>query len=235
MEKIIFITQRDPFFVDSFFREFLKYGYDIAIFDLPNFNRGKVWALKRALRLYGIVGVIKLIYLRAIYALKDSLSKEKIVSKKLDRLPHISELDEVLDSDSILVSVSAPAKIPVDWLNYFKYSLNIHCGLLPQYSGMMPIFWQAYDSADDVTITLHHMAEEIDTGNIIDTRTLKFSDSLYKTSVYAKQNSAELLHSVLQQGIQAKRENTAALEKLPLRGFPTAADVRELKKRFRLI
>ena len=61
---IIFITQRDPFFVDSFFETFDKFGNKYTIINLPNFNKGLTWAIRRTFKLYGLNGFLYLLYIK---------------------------------------------------------------------------------------------------------------------------------------------------------------------------
>jgi len=57
-EMIFFITQRDSFFIDSFFETFDKFGKKYTIINLPNFNKGFTRAVKRTYNLYGFNGFI---------------------------------------------------------------------------------------------------------------------------------------------------------------------------------
>ena len=70
-----------------------------------------------------------------------------------------------------LIVVAAYGRIlPREILDYPKFGcINVHSSLLPQYRGAAPINW-AILNGDDVTgVTIMHMAEELDAGDIIDT------------------------------------------------------------------
>ena len=40
MKNIIIITQRDPFFISAFLKQFDKYNLPFSIINMPNFNKG---------------------------------------------------------------------------------------------------------------------------------------------------------------------------------------------------
>ena len=71
-----------------------------------------------------------------------------------------------LNNEDIVISLSAPSKIPIDWFLQAKAKINIHCGKLPKYAGVMPIFWQIKDGLEEVSITFQDLAENIDMGEI---------------------------------------------------------------------
>ena len=66
---IFIITQRDPFFIDSFLEEFDKFDIPYTVLDLPSFNKGFGAGLKKALLLYGFIGffVYQIIRVFAVY------------------------------------------------------------------------------------------------------------------------------------------------------------------------
>jgi methionyl-tRNA formyltransferase len=46
-------------------------------------------------------------------------------------------------------------------------SVNIHCGLLPQYRTCHPIQWTIINDESETGVTMHYMSKEFDTGDII--------------------------------------------------------------------
>jgi folate-dependent phosphoribosylglycinamide formyltransferase PurN len=61
-----------------------------------------------------------------------------------------------------------------------KNCYNLHCGLLPSYRGLLPIFW-AFMEGQKMGITLHKIDHEIDKGKVIANRCYKLNKSYYKT------------------------------------------------------
>jgi methionyl-tRNA formyltransferase len=49
-----------------------------------------------------------------------------------------------------------------------KGTINIHCGITPEYRSADPVFWALYNNEPDkVGVTIHYVDEGIDTGDII--------------------------------------------------------------------
>lgn len=46
-------------------------------------------------------------------------------------------------------------------------ALNVHPGLLPQYRGIWPNFWKLHNREKYAGVTIHHMNEQIDRGEVI--------------------------------------------------------------------
>jgi len=235
---IIFITQRDPFFVDSFFETFDKFGNKYTIINLPNFNKGLTWAMRRTFKLYGLNGFLYLLYI------KLSKIMQPIQFVNMTKQYNFKSIDMArsmlinLNQEDIVISLSAPSKIPVEWLDQVKAKVNIHCGKLPKYAGMMPIFWQINDGLDEISITIHGLAKEIDTGKVFLETKIKLSHSLFETSRLAKRESAHLLKKFLLD-VESNIENTIERKFLSddviLRKFPNKKEVKEFKKIHRLV
>ena len=230
---IFIITQRDPFFIDSFLEEFDKFDIPYTVLDLPSFNKGFGAGLKKALLLYGFIGFLKLLgyYLR--HRVFFNLNNMVRYEKHQDVESIVPLLKSAKDGDVIL-SLSAPCRIPSEVISKKTKKLNIHCGKLPRYAGMMPIFWQIFDGSRSVTITIHDLAEEIDMGDILKEHEMELEASLFETSVMAKKLSAKLFHDVLNDqsndGIPSRDAGTIILSK-----FPTKQDVSIFKNKMRLV
>jgi methionyl-tRNA formyltransferase len=67
---------------------------------------------------------------------------------------------------------------------------NIHFGKLPEYRGPSPVFWSLKNGEPELTITIHHMAEDFDTGDIAWTFNIKTEE--YHTYNYVYQILSEL-------------------------------------------
>lgn len=51
-------------------------------------------------------------------------------------------------------------------------SINLHTGKAPQYRGSAPAFWELYNGESSVGITIHRVAEQVDSGSILLQRNL---------------------------------------------------------------
>ena len=143
-----------------------------------------------------------------------------------------------LNNEDIVISLSAPSKIPVDWFAQVKAKINIHCGKLPKYAGVMPIFWQINDGLDEISITFQDLAENIDTGKVFFEKKIKPSYSLFETTRLVKRQSAHLLNEFLPNvGSNIKNVSNGQLssDNLVLRKFPTNKEIKDFKKIHRLV
>ncbi len=51
-------------------------------------------------------------------------------------------------------------------------SINLHQGLAPNYRGGPPVFWELFNGEGEVGLTVHFVAQKVDTGDIILQRTV---------------------------------------------------------------
>lgn len=230
---IYIITQRDPFFIDTFLQRFDKFGISYKVIDLPSFNKGFYSGIKRAFDLYGIMGFLKLILYfiqkRPLFKLQNIVDSSSYanIEEAIASLSYINEND-------IILSLSAPCKIPVERFPEKTRKFNIHCGKLPEYAGMMPIFWQILDGKEKITITIHDLAAEIDAGGIIQESEMVISNSLFITSIKAKEKSAELFYNLIDRDCDHIMQ-LPSTKSIRLTKFPKKNDIKRLKKRMKLI
>ncbi len=188
--NLLFITQDDPFYVKTFFDEFLKsYGEmdEVAGVVICNtfgaksrrklFRRiygfyGPVGFARMALRLVKVrvLGqVSRLLALNRFYTLRQLFNHYSIKVEKAGDVNSPLFLRRWKDREiDVIVSVACPKILKSDLLRLPSWGcLNIHSAKLPQYRGMMPVFWQMYHGEKNVGITVHQMNETIDDGGII--------------------------------------------------------------------
>lgn len=61
-----------------------------------------------------------------------------------------------------------PKRLPASFLQRARRAaVNIHPSHLPHYRGPAPLFWQLRDGVAPLGVTLHHLASELDTGDIV--------------------------------------------------------------------
>ena len=190
--KLIIVTQRDPIFVDRFLRD-IDYSLfnDVTIYDSPNFGSGKLTGLKKFITLFGLRYTIKEI----LALLLNGKITVPVVKKNWDDVCTL--LNHADLSNTVLLSVSAPHKIPEKVLERIRLGLNVHCGKLPYYAGMMPVFWQYAEKRKGICITLHHLEKEIDQGEIIQELFVPVSGDLLQDMKKVKSVSAILFNSFI--------------------------------------
>jgi folate-dependent phosphoribosylglycinamide formyltransferase PurN len=86
--------------------------------------------------------------------------------KNINNNEFISKLKN-LDLD-LIVSFSAPSIFKSELLSVPKKGcINLHCSLLPKYSGILPSFWTLFNDETESGATVHYMDDEIDNGDIL--------------------------------------------------------------------
>lgn len=187
--RIHLITQEDPFYLPTFFREFFAglprehlevTGVDITP-PLNRANRGKL-----ARRLYGFYGPTDFLRLGARYAVatvRDAVLPLRAWDGTVRRIASAHGVRSRIIRDvnapeyvehlrglrlDLLVSVAASQIFRRELLTVPRLAaINIHTGRLPAYRGMLPVFWQMLDGRDSVGITIHTMTAEVDIGELL--------------------------------------------------------------------
>ena len=88
-----------------------------------------------------------------------------------------------------IVSYSAPSVFKDSLLKIPKYNcLNLHCSLLPNYSGIMPSFWVLYFKESNTGSSVHLMDSKIDNGKLVLQRKINIEGikSIYKLNLLTK-------------------------------------------------
>ena len=234
---IFIITQRDPFFIDSFLREFDKNGVEYKVCNLPNFNKWFTSGLKKALLLYRFGGLLKLIFKYIWIKVYKNKLKNMVTSITCENIEDAGGFVSQIRSGDVLLSLSAPCRIPVENLPKGVTTINIHCGKLPQYAGMMPIFWQIFDGHNQITITFQELGQYIDTGGVIFEQLIDVTGSLFDTSVRAKEESAKIFMELIHTDVKTKPKyiTPKSNAELKLSKFPESHHVLQFKKKMKLI
>jgi methionyl-tRNA formyltransferase len=84
--------------------------------------------------------------------INDAASIERLAAQRADALLSI-QYDQIL-RDSLFQGVGCPC-------------LNLHFALLPRHRGVAPIAWAVLAGDAEAGVTLHHMVEDIDAGDVI--------------------------------------------------------------------
>lgn len=221
-------TQRDPFFTDEFLREFDKFNIEYTVYSLPNFKKGNVAGIKKAIQLYGSMGFLKLTFLyltKYKWMILKNITREHIIENK-----QVAEIFKSVKDDDVVLSLSAPIRLPVETLSEKVMKINFHCGKLPRYAGMMPIFWQIYNNEPVITITCHHLSKEIDAGAIIIETEMPVVGSLFTISQAAKQKSAEIFQKILSNNQRHLKISTPKNDTINLYKFPSKEQIKKFKK-----
>ena len=244
--RVLFITEDDPLYVIHFFDVFLA-EYPAGEIEIVGvtvsraFHESQIATARRVLRFYGPVGFTRLA--RRVAAAK--LRRRSIERSVLDAgLPLVATesvnapeyLDRVrsLEPD-VIVSVAAPEIFRSELLGVPRLGcVNLHSGRLPRYRGMMPTFWQMVNGEPSVTITVHEMAEELDAGAVLGTRTAPIEPgaTLAEMMIAGKREGARLMIEVLRELAAGTAERRPLdMDDASYFSFPERGDALELRRR----
>ena len=109
---------------------------------------------------------------------------------------------------------------------------NKHCGLLPAYKGVYPVFWKKLHGQKEMGLTLHRIDEQFDTGPILSETSLEDKEySFFKAYHLLYDLSAELLTDLC---LNDKRHILRDKASVPAYySYPTREDRRRFLKRHR--
>jgi len=149
--------------------------------------------------------------------------------------PHYVDMVKNQLAPDVIVSVAAPEIFKKGILGAARLGcINIHCGRLPIYRGMMPNFWQLLHGEQSATLTVHEMVPKLDAGGVIQTREfpLKEQDCLDRVIVGTKQESARLMIEVLEKYLNGSVETTPLdMTNKQYFRFPQPKDVKNFRKK----
>jgi len=136
-------------------------------------------------------------------------------------------------SPDTLVSVAATQKFESELLAVpEEYALNVHSSLLPEYRGVSPSFWTLLNGEEETGITVHEMADEIDTGGIVRQRPVPIGDddTLHSLNTRVAERGSEVLLQALE---EIRRGDESPEPISPNHGsyysMPTREEVREFR------
>ena len=246
--KVLFITQDDPIYVAEFWEEFITL--------LNNHNKGEIEItglitlqtlgkatpgdlFKRVYGMYGFFGTAKLLSKLALSKFRNRnidnyANTLNVTHIRSNSLKSGNIMDMARGSD-IIFSVAASLKFHEELLNAPKKGcFNIHSGPLPQYQGMMPVFWQMRDGKTNIGITIHQMDMAIDTGKIIRQEFTDINDckTLDRAIRKTKRAGARLVVDFLNDLPKSTKSDARVLDpQSSYFSFPKRKDVRAFESR----
>ena len=244
--RVLCVTEDDPLYVirlfEVFFREYPRETIEVCGITIDRPFHEPPWkTLSRMLRFYGPAGVLRLsaryvqakLRGRSIGRLASEHSIPMIPARSVNAPEYIEAVRRI--SPDVIVSVAAPEIFRKEILRTPRLGcINIHSGRLPVYRGMMPTFWQMMRGENEITVTVHEMAEVLDGGKVLGTIAVPVTprDSLDRVITATKQEGARLLIDVLGQ----IRRGEAVGVPVDMNGasyfsFPQRQHVREFRQR----
>ena len=181
---------------------------------VPKTQKAKMNIRGKMLKKYGFLKTInKLLYNKYksyFFNNKDNATGEKVLFaneeiKYIHNIPTI-EVESINDDkckefilghkpDIIAVCGTTVIKPGIFTLSK-KGTINIHCGIIPEYRSADPIFWALYNNEPNkVGVTIHFVDAGIDTGDIIYQEAVKVTKDDNPATLYCKciQTGADLM------------------------------------------
>jgi methionyl-tRNA formyltransferase len=125
--------------------------------------------------------------------------KVPVFSLKSINSPEAAEIIKKFEPDITLVlffnQILKPEVIALS-----KTCINLHPSYIPEYRGMSPILWMLAEGAEQGGVTVHHINEKIDSGNIVARARfdIKPHDSFFKVYRQAAIEGARLLEELFE-------------------------------------
>jgi len=202
MINVAILTQQDNFFIPKNIEKIINYNCkDINLVEVciikskGALNSKKLYFFKgfgfMQSAKYGFLLILQFFYdfidkiflfkfFNGVKSIKSVCSKNNIVYKELDN-PNSEEYVEHLKSNSInlIISFSAPIVFKQELLKTPKNGcINLHCSLLPYYSGLMPSFWTLYNNEKVTGVSIHYMDSKIDNGELINQKKVEIPKNI---------------------------------------------------------
>ena len=244
--RVLFITEDDPLYVIHFFDVFLdEYPRDrldiVGITICRAFAESRAATARRVLRFYGPIDFARLagrvaaarVRRRSIASLARERSVPLLETNSVNDPGYVARV-RALDPD-VIVSVAAPEIFRAELLTSARLGcVNLHSGRLPKYRGMMPTFWQLLNAEPYLTITVHEMAPELDSGAILasERELVGAGDSLAELMVAGKRTGARLMiHALRELAAGTQTRQPLDMADASYFSFPGRDEARALRRR----
>ena len=219
--KIAVITQNDIFAIPRNFK-LLCDAEELNVTELIVINAAGSLENKRILFLRGFgfyqatkIAAVTLFYkLRSLFVslmrspknahwldLKGLCTRHDIPFRKENDVNGRKLLERLKSSElDVIVSFSAPTIFKSELLNLPRYGcINLHCSLLPSYSGVLPSFWVLLNDEKKAGLSVHIMDSKIDNGAVLGQEEVDISsmDNMFDVIQATKIRGGHLMLSIL--------------------------------------
>lgn len=219
MINVVVITQKDNFFIPKNIEKIIKNNsidtnlVGVSVIESKGaLNSKKIYFLKG----FGIIQSFKYTFFLILQVLKDLVdniffykffngtksiksicSKNNVEYLKIIN-PNSKQYIEYLKSNNIdlVISFSAPIIFKENLLKTPKYGcINLHCSMLPKYSGLMPSFWTLYKNEEYTGVSIHYMDSKIDNGKLLSQKVIEIPKhiSIFNLISLTKNEGGELM------------------------------------------
>lgn len=212
---------------------------DISIFTKRFWYYIKYGISKSGIFYASLIGFMAYIHLFAIFIARIFSFKKNRKWLKIDELVEkyqipIHDTQNINSEESknilklwnpdIVVSLYFDQILKQDVINIAKQAtLNVHPAILPKYRGLMSDFWSLLNEESTTGVTIHHIVEKLDAGNIIaqEQFPIKKHDSKFSLMIKSAQRGSKLLINILRKLKTGIKLQTTSLEiKSKLYSYP---------------
>ena len=132
-------------------------------------KKRKVSLLSR-MREYGLLYSLHALVCRIFYAVSNDFDEREIASAEFvvwDDSVSAEDIAKTIAGVDLVVCCLFNRVLDGAFIDSFKYCVNFHPSLLPNYRGPEPIYWGLLNNEAEFGLSLHHITERIDDGDII--------------------------------------------------------------------
>lgn len=246
--RLYFILSEENLFHPNYFKGVLdaitKNKYKIVGVTVlkENYKKGILYFLWQQLNLWGALGFFYIAthsLLRTLFTrlnLERDLTIENISKNNHIPLTYVKRVNSEEHLDylrrlKIDIIISSGGQIfKKDLLKLPRIAcVNRHSGLLPKYGGAMPVFWAMLNNEKKFGITIHHMVEDVDKGDVIYQKEILFDKdySLFKNYLIAFKESVGTTINALNLISEKTKIPKTYSEEESYFSFPTISKMRE--------
>jgi len=210
--KIIVFTMDDPWFTFQVFETLLS---EKITFHRFYFLANPKLSISRVIKLFLVYGKAQFLKFSLMYLYWNIFRNGKVkMMLNKNNIP----FEEYYDSDlnnlcekinqeecDLIVSINCNRLLPDNILSSAKIgAINLHQGSLPEYKGLMPIFYSLLAGEKTVGSSIHLMNNKFDSGEIISIKYLAVNQKEEYTTLWSKlniigsKNLAEIIKKIIQ-------------------------------------
>lgn len=203
--------------------------------------------LSRFLRAFGLLPLFtyarhripaifqRLLSTSGIFSVKDAAKNSGFAYRSVDDANSPEFLSRVQElAPDLIVTISPTQILKKSILQIPRLGIiNVHSSFLPRHRGLYPVYWAMANGDDEVGVSIHHIDEGIDTGDVLlqEGFSLAGVATLHDAMKKAKALGARLMVSAID-GIAAGRlsRTTTDAESGSYHSFPDRTSYREFRR-----
>tara|TARA_A100001388_G_C28724064_1_gene477996 strand:+ start:109 stop:897 length:789 start_codon:yes stop_codon:yes gene_type:complete len=198
---------------------------------LQSYKLAKILIINKIINCFDFFFNFKLNFLKSLKAVTKYINSKYILTNDVNSNNFLNFVKK--HNIDLIVSFSAPCVFNTDLLKLPKYGcINLHCSLLPLYSGLLPSFWTLYEKQKELGATVHRMDDKIDNGCILGQVKIQVpkDPSMFKVIQVTKEIGGKLMVEVIQKILDGNVvEIKNQFNKKNYRSWPNVSQIKEFK------